>query len=107
MNDFSLFERAIHEYETKQSESVVTCLHDDCITENGVVICMNCGSELNRIINHEKDWRYYGHSDTKHTSDPNRVQVRRIEEKNIFKDVENMGFSDKIISMANQIYSTV
>jgi len=83
------------------------CSHENLNEENGILSCLDCGSELEKSIFHDKEWRYYGQSDNKKTSDPNRVTLRKLEEKTIFKDVENMGFSDKIISFANQLYLQV
>ena len=80
------------------------CLHEEIITENGVLTCIDCGEILRKNILHEKEWRYYGNTDSKRTSDPNRVQIRKTEDRNIYKDVESMGFSEKIISSANKIY---
>ena len=62
---------------------------------------------MEKSIYQDKEWRYYGQADNKRLSDPNRVHLRKIEDKNIFKDVENMGFSDKIVYIANQIYLQV
>ena len=88
-------------------EKNTNCLHSDIIDENGLTICMDCGEEINRNISNDKEWRYYGRYDTKHNSDPTRVHQRKTEERTIFKDVENMGFSDKIVSHANNIYTQV
>jgi transcription initiation factor TFIIIB Brf1 subunit/transcription initiation factor TFIIB len=84
-----------------------SCDHDNTINDNGIISCMDCGEEIEKKILHEKEWNYYGHFDTKHSSDPNRVQSRKLEERNIYKDVENMNFSDKIVSGANEIYNQV
>jgi len=89
------------------SESDSNCSHDNTTLEKGIDICIDCGTEIKKKIQHTKEWRYYGQADTRHTSDPNRVQIRKSEERNIFKDVENMGFSDKIIREANKIYFQV
>lgn len=86
------------------SKEDVICPHTVSTEENGIKICMDCGLEINKVVSYEKEWRYYGSSDTKHTSDPNRCQSRKIEDKSIFKDVENMGFSDNIVNMANEMY---
>lgn len=56
-------------------------------------------------IHNTKEWRYYGQSDTRHSSDPNRVYIRKSEERNIYKDVENMSFSEKIVNEANILSS--
>jgi transcription initiation factor TFIIIB Brf1 subunit/transcription initiation factor TFIIB len=83
------------------------CIHKNIINENSVILCLECGKELEKSIFQDKEWRYYGQSDTKRMSDPNRVQIRKIDDRSIYKDVENMGFSEKIISLANQIYLQV
>ena len=128
MSEFDLFNKAMKEYneskpkESKPKESKkvpiseeqsdssdtdVDCVHANFANENGVDICTDCGEEMDRKIQHEKEWRYYGQFDSRHSSDPNRVQIRKSDERNIFKDVENMGFSDKITSLANKIYFEV
>ena len=115
MSDFQLFEQALDEYNTqttklqlkKQIKSPSLCEHSSTINEGGIICCLDCGEEIQKNILYEKEWRYYGQNDTKHSSDPNRVQVRKSEDRNIFKDVENMGFSDKIVSSANEIYNQV
>lgn len=123
MSDFKLFEQALNEYENTETSDQDTdgegdeyiedegnesgeesCSHPDVIDENGTVTCMDCGEELKKTILHEKEWRYYGNTDTKRSSDPNRVQQRKSEDRNIYKDVESMGFSEKIVSAANKIY---
>jgi transcription initiation factor TFIIIB Brf1 subunit/transcription initiation factor TFIIB len=116
MSDFALFNQALEQYEqlkivSENNDNIFkedcTCLHDNIITEKGVSVCVDCGEEINQRISHEKEWRYYGQNDTKNSSDPNRVQVRKMEERSIFKDVENLGFSESIISKANKIYAQV
>ena len=129
MSDFDLFNQALNEYtktekskdsdsersdsedsknsETNKDIQTPSCSHTNINTEKGVVECIDCGEEISKKIQHTKEWRYYGQVDTRRTGDPNRVQQRKSEERNIYKDVENMGFSDKIISEANKIYFQV
>ena len=112
MSDFSLFEEALDEYNKENEESVEIseddiCKHVNIIEEGGIVCCVDCGIEMEKNIFHDKEWRYYGQSDNKRTSDPNRVHLRKMEDRNIYKDVENMGFGDKIVALANQIYIQV
>ena len=117
MSDFTLFEQALAEYETTQPKSkpegketpccAAVCPHNDLVDENGVISCLECGEQIRTTIMHEKEWRFYGHSDSKRASDPNRVQMRKVEDRNINKDVENMGFSETIVSRANEIYGQV
>lgn len=91
----------------KVSRVRVSCSHSSITNVDDLSICEDCGEEINRILSHDKEWRYYGSNDSKHTSDPNRVQTRKIEERTIFKDVENMGLCDKIIDDANKLYVKV
>lgn len=114
MSEFDLFETALQEYNSKSCTPSVICddSEDDCEhintnEESSVLLCLDCGKELKKTIYQDKEWRYYGQSDNKRTSDPNRVQIRKVEDRSIYKDVEGMGFSDKIISLANQIYLQV
>jgi len=77
-----------------------TCKHTDCIIENGLNICLECGQEIDRIITHDKEWRYYGNK----MSDPNRAHARKIDDKSIIKDVKGMNFSEQVINKANELY---
>lgn len=83
------------------------CPHKNIIIENLGKICTECGFVLDKDLSYEKEWRYYGLMDTKHTSDPNRCSIRKSEDKSIYKDVEKLGFSDKIVSFANSLYEQV
>jgi len=83
------------------------CAHKEIINDNGIVSCVECGMEVSKIVSYEKDWRYYGSDDTRKNSDPNRCHIRKIEDKSIFKDVETFGFSEKIVNLANDIYTEV
>ena len=83
------------------------CVHANISNENGLTTCFDCGKEIEKTIFQNKEWRYYGNADNKRSSDPNRVHIRKIDDRNIYKDVENMKFSDKIVSLANQIYVEV
>ena len=109
MADFELFKEVLKEYnsEKKNIISPSECDHFDVSDDNGAIICLDCGQELKRDLNFDKEWRYYGSDDTRRNTDPNRCQMRKSEEKGIFKDVEGMGFSDKIVNIANDIYNQV
>lgn len=104
---YSKDETSGKEDEDEDEDVKEVCKHENCTIEKGVNSCINCGKEIIRIISHEKEWRYYGQSDSKRATDPNRVQSRRNEEKNIYKDVDNMGICDKIVSDANTLYLQV
>lgn len=108
--DFKLFNQLLStpkDVGEETEKSVYLCKHDNVIDEKGLMECTDCGHQISRNVSREKDWRYYGSSDSRHTSDPNRVQLRKSSERTIFKDVENMGFSDKIVIAANTIYFQV
>lgn len=111
MSEFALFEQALAEYEsticTSDNKDDTKCEHTDLVDEGGIISCLECGTQIRKTIMHEKEWRFYGNSDTRRSKDPNRVQVRKSEDKNINKDVENMGFSETIVSKANEIYAQV
>lgn len=117
MSEFALFEEALAKYETNKipdgdeslslEENDMVCMHCDVVDENGIISCLECGEQIQKTIMHEKEWRFYGHSDSKRSADPNRVQMRKSEDRNINKDVENMGFSEIIVSKANEIYTQV
>ena len=117
MSEFQLFNQALDRYERNRSSDddhtsdednqQTSCEHTNVLTDKGVTVCTDCGEEINRKISHDKEWRYYGPSDTKRVSDPNRVQLRSTSERSIYKDVENLGFAEIIVSKANKIYADV
>jgi transcription initiation factor TFIIIB Brf1 subunit/transcription initiation factor TFIIB len=83
------------------------CNHTNYTFENVSKICIDCGIVIEKDISYEKEWRYYGMLDTKHNSDPNRCNIRKTEDKSIFKDVDKLGFNDKIVIYANSLYEQV
>jgi len=106
MTDFELMDEAFDDFfnDTDDKKHNEKCTHDEVVDDGGTTICVNCGEEIKITIAHEKEWRYYGNADTRRTNDPNRVQVRKEEDRNIYKDVEGMGISEKIITTANSLY---
>ena len=112
--EFMLFDQMLEEYkkikisdDEKHSSDTDECIHENIINEKGMSVCVDCGEEMQYKNTHDKEWRYYGQGDSKNASDPNRVQMRKCEDRNIFKDVENLGFSDKVVARANKIYAQV
>jgi transcription initiation factor TFIIIB Brf1 subunit/transcription initiation factor TFIIB len=97
----------IEENDIFKEDSENCCEHKNVVNESGTILCSDCGVELSKIVSYEKDWRYYGSDDTRKNSDPNRCHIRKIEDKSIFKDVENLGFSEKIVNTANDLYTLV
>lgn len=109
MTDFDLFDNACEDVSPSCDVSTLDdeCTHDNIITDNGVKMCSDCGIELVRDIIFEKDWRYYGSADTKHSTDPTRCHARKEDDRIVYKDVLSFGFSNKIVSLANDIYTQV
>ena len=117
MTDFDLFDLANKETQSVDISTrcardidkcdLFECKHTNIINENGNCLCVDCGEEISKDILNDKEWTYYGNVDTKHMSDPTRCQVRKLEERTIYKDVKNLGFSEKIINTANKFYSQV
>ena len=126
--DYTLFENALNFYKEEKKDIIepveqtakkikpnvksrkkttIECKHANIVKENGIDICLNCSQQLENNIFHDKEWRFFGHNDNKRTSDPNRVHIRKNDEKDIMGDVIGMGFSDKVIFIANIIFVDV
>ena len=109
--DFDIFSQILLEESEKKIENIEVnkilnqeCTHEDTFLERGSLVCGGCGESISKKIECNKEWRWYGSGDSKHSSDPNRVQKRKEEFRTIHVDVKGMGFSDKIIRGANDIY---
>lgn len=110
MSDFSLFDKLFSSLRLdslKLDDLDEKCIHVNVTETSGIVLCVDCGEEIEKTIIHDQEWRYYGQADTKYSSDPNRCQLRKIDDKNIFKDIEVLGFNDKVVDIANKIYIQV
>lgn len=83
------------------------CLHTNSTNNNGVEICADCGIEIYKELSLEPEWRFYGDNDSKHASDPSRCHIRKIEDKNIYKDIEKYDFSIDISRETNTSYLEV
>ncbi len=81
------------------------CQHFESIEERGTLVCQTCGVELEKPVFQGKEWRFYN-TDSRR-GDPNRVQVRKNDERSIYKDVEGMPFGEKIVAQANQLFLEV
>lgn len=109
--DLDVFSNLLKELENnieiENKENSESCKHLNIIEESSVKICCDCGIEIHREISCEKEWRYYGSEDTRKNSDPSRCHIRKVEDKSIFKDLDSLGFSERIINIANDIYTQV
>lgn len=100
------FDKALAKFEpSEEVEDLLpgVCEHLNTADERGVVICTDCGQEVERTTE-DQEWCSYGSSDGRQGADKNRVQKRKVELKNIFKDVEGMGFSDNVVNIGNKIF---
>lgn len=111
MSEFDLFDQFLlpipGDIKQEKIHHNKTCNHENKGEYAGILSCLDCGEEVGKNIAQDKEWRYYGQSDTKHKSDPSRCQMRKVDDKSILKDIEGMGFSDRIINTANSIYTQV
>lgn len=114
MEEFQLFDKILDEIQGSNTDKDKLeefiedeCHHTQTVIEDGTEFCTECGEEINKKNIFGKESQYFGVTDIKHNFDPSRVQSRKVDERTIYKDVENMGFSEKIINTANQIYLDV
>ena len=111
MSEFDLFDQILLPLKNLSVEDKLEkeskCKHVNLGETFGILSCLDCGEEVGKNIAQDKEWRYYGQSDTKHKSDPSRCQPRKVDDRSILKDIEGMGFSDRIINFANNIYIQV
>jgi len=90
----------------KKEDEGEKCGHKNTIVEKDTMICIECGEEIVKKTQQDKDWRLY-HTDSKKTNDISRTHIRKIDEKSIDKDVENLGFPDSIVIEADKLYAQV
>lgn len=90
------------------NDSSDICIHENIISTNeGTEICTMCGLLIDTVTNFDQEWRYYGSSDTKYSSDPSRVQYRKEVEKGILKELEKYDVPHGVCSRANNLYNEV
>jgi len=90
-------------------ENDTVCVHSNImLLDNHQETCMDCGLLIKNIMSDEQEWRYYGASDSKYSSDPSRVQYRKEAEKGIMAELENYtSISVSIKHRANILYQEV
>jgi transcription initiation factor TFIIIB Brf1 subunit/transcription initiation factor TFIIB len=107
--NFDLFDTALKNFEKfeaakeKKKCTYASCTHSCTETRGGIETCTECGEILKNTIVHDREWRNYNNTG----KDPARVQKRKTDERSIFKDVHGLGFSNKIVSIANDLYTDV
>lgn len=76
------------------SEPSEPCTHPDSVQDKNVIVCVSCGKCIRRLYNQHREWK----------SQQTRVVA---DEKNIFKDVESIQFSEHVVQLANSLYLQV
>lgn len=71
-----------------------SCKHLSSFQDKNIVVCTNCGKCIQKLYNQHREWK----------SQQTRITV---EDRNIFKDVESIQFSDNIVQIANSLYIQV
>ena len=97
----------IDEYKLDEKDITEICLHKNSVSDNGIEVCSDCGIEIYKELSLEPEWRFYGDNDSKHSSDPSRCHIRKIEDKNIFKDIDKYDFPIDIAREINISYLEV
>ena len=113
MTDFAMLDQVLDGLQDSKTEKTgekittiqnqpisTTCKHENVINEKSRCICTDCGKEVRMKRNKNFD----KFNVNRNKLDPNRCQIRKADEKTIYKDVEKMNFSDAIISLANKIF---
>lgn len=114
-DDFQLLNQAIEELNNialceKQlnleiPKETVTCSHINLIEEKGVEICIDCGAEVDSSA--KIDVLRPHTENNKNINDISRIHIRKTDERTIYKDVENLGLAESIVSKANKLYTEV
>ena len=78
--------------------AVLSCAHRNVTREEGCTFCKECGVELPDSSQKDGMGR-------KNRLEPNRCQIRKQDEKGIYRDVERMGFTENIVRSANRIFT--
>ena len=93
---FDLFDQLTEEdiVQTTPKEEKIGCSHVEFIQDKNIIVCTQCGKCIQKLFNQHREWK----------SQQTRVT---LDDKNIFKDVENIHFSEHIIQIANSLYVQV
>lgn len=83
------------------------CTHDNKREEDDGVVCILCGEHFDHDISQEKEWRFYGASDSRGSANPSRCHIRKSDDKSIYDDVKNMNFPANIVEEADRLYKKV
>lgn len=76
--------------------SQMNCVHENIIYELNIQICADCGECIKTVINFNIS--------VSNSDDCNIHNIRQNYEKNIYKDISHMGFSQEIENLSNDIF---
>ena len=82
------------------------CEHTSTELIDGANVCIECGM-CTSTLTFDKEWRYYGSSDSKNTKDPARCHKRKKDQRTIYKDVEKYKIPEAIVENANSKYQII
>jgi len=111
MDDFEDFEKALIEEgkqkKGKEDGGVNLCLHKQTFYDHTqkIHVCGVCFHKIDGITKNS-EWRYYGEPDSR-GANPSRCHIRKVSDKNIFKDVQGLDIPYPVMFEANQIYNEV
>ncbi len=112
VDQFSLFKQLSNQLvedniEEIQSKNDGDCIHKTIVSLHSSKTCLDCGQEINSEIIYDKEWKYYNINDNKLGNDTTRCQMRKTNVKSIYNDIKDMGFNERIMETANDIYISV
>lgn len=62
----------IKEIKSRDEIKCFNCQSENLVSDDGIIVCEDCGVDNGAIIDYQQEWRFYGSEDTKHSSDPTR-----------------------------------
>ncbi len=80
------------------------CTHTSTTKIQDIVTCTICGLVLSHDLSTDQEWRYFGSSDSRHSSDPSRCTFRKHEDKSIFKELQKLDIPRNVMEDANILY---
>lgn len=98
MSEFQLFDKLKQTITTIEKTNEYLCLHEFIIVEHGMSLCSVCGLEVQKTMTVDE---------IKHSIEPTRCFVRKLKDKTIYQDLQNINISDHIKDIANDIYVEV
>lgn len=87
-----------------QSPRTDTCRHVSTCIDSNIVVCTDCGCEIDSVQTFDQEWRNYQNGSR---SNPTRCVARKTTDLVIMKDLEKMDLGKHIVSIANDMYVKV